>query len=192
MRARAWTAVFLPIGFLIFTLTAFIPMSHAQASGHVEGNSFVDHSLHFTYSPPPSLQFVPFDSLHLGNPQITAACYGLFSARQGTKPYGIVAITQKLNTPCYAGAKITYKNGLEFLNRIQASVGPAFKELARKHTVLPNGFIVDELDYMNGPEFSAGVSVNVGTFLVIVKCNADSASSLNAMTQSFFNIRKID
>jgi hypothetical protein len=172
-------------------LTAFGSNIFAQYSGKVEGNSFVDHSLHFAYSPPPSMQFVPVNSLNLNNAHDSPTCYGLFAARQPNKPFGIVAFTQKLNTPCYIGGT-TYKEGSEFLSRIPRATGSGFKELGHLHAVLPNGFIVDELDYMNGTEFSAGVSVNVGSFLVISKCNAGSASDLAAMTKSILAIRKID
>lgn len=180
------------VSLLIVFLVSSILGGGAQspADGRVEAHAYVNSYLHFTYAWPPILQPQDPALLHLGpHPNPNEAL--LFAARQGSEPYGIVVLSEKLNAPWHNFAG--FKDGPDFLRRIPIGQAPEdhFKVLASKHVTTPDGLSVDELDYAIAGEFASGVTVRIGDYIVVFKCNAASLQDLDRMTKSILAIRRI-
>ena len=62
--------------------------------------------------------------------------------------------------------------------------------LSKKHFTSANGLVFDELDYTEGGGYSAALLAPVGDFLLVFKCNAQSAPDLAMMTTSAAAIQK--
>lgn len=108
----------------------------------------------------------------------------LFAARQGNEPYGVVILCEKLHTPWHNFAG--FKDGSDFLRRIPVGWPPEahFKILSSKHAVTSGGFPVDELDYSVNGEYDSGITVQMGDYIVVFKCNAKSPADLDEMIRS--------
>jgi len=176
---------------LIVFLRSAILCGQAQspADGRVDAHAYVNTYLHFTYTWPTILQPQDPTLLHLAphsNPNETL----LFSARQGNEPYGVIVLSEKLNTPWHNFAG--FKDGPDFLRRIPIGWPPEahFKILASRHVITPNGLSVDEMDYTVSSEFDSGITIQIGDYIVVFKCNAASLGGLDTMTKSILAIRR--
>jgi hypothetical protein len=181
MKAVSFLATFCALAGLAAT-------AQSPADGRVAGHSYVNSYLHFSYSWPPILQPQDLASLQLGphpNPNESL----LFAARQGNEPYGIIMLSEKLNTPWHSFAG--FKDGPDFLRRIPVGQSPEdhFKILSSKHATTSGGFPVDELDYSVGGEYDSGIAVRTGDYIVVFRCNAKSLADLAVMTNSVLATR---
>jgi hypothetical protein len=147
--------------------------------------------LHFTYVTPNILQPIPTASvnIHPANPNPNE--FMLFAARQGSEPFGIVMIAEKLHVTT-AHNSTGFKDGADFLRRIAPGVGPDshMKVLGNKHFTNADGLIVDELDYQIENEYDSGIAIEIGQYLVVFKCNAKSVADLTTMTKSALATRQ--
>lgn len=177
---------------LIALVASSILCGRAQspAEGHVEAHAYVNTYFHFTYTWPSILQPQDTGSLHFGpHPNPNEAV--LFAARQGSEPYGVLVLSEKLNTPWqnFAG----FKDGPDLLRRIPTEMPPEahFKILASKHGTTADGFSVDELDYTVSGEFGSGITIRLGDYIALFKCEAGSLEDLNTMTKSVLAVRRV-
>ena len=108
----------------------------------------------------------------------------LFSARQGNDPDGIVVVAERIRNQ--------FKSSSDFLNWVAHFTPEQHVVMQpRKHFANADGFTIDELDYTeNGVPSSAAV-IQVGDFLIAFKCNAKSASDLDAMNRSIADIHRL-
>jgi hypothetical protein len=179
----------------VYLLIVFLASSvlcgkgQSPADGRIEGHAYVNTYLHFTYTWPSILHPQDTGLLHIGphsNPNEAL----LFAARQGSEPYGVVVLSEKLNTPWqnFSG----FKDGPDFLRRIPIGQSPEdhFRILASKHAMTPDGLSVDELDYAIAAEFASGITVRIGDYIVVFKCNAASLEDLDTMTKSILAVRR--
>jgi len=175
---------------IVFLVSSFLcGQAQSPADGRVEAHSYVNTYLHFTYTWPSILQPQDPALLHVGphsNPNENL----LFAARQGSEPYGVVVLSEKLNAPWHDFAG--FKDGPDFLRRIPVGQAPEdrFKVLASKHATTPDGLSVDELDYAVAGEFASGITVRIGDYIVVFKCNAASLEDLERMNKSILAIRR--
>lgn len=179
----------------MFLLAVFVASSilcgqaQSPSEGRIEPHTYVNTYLHFTYAWPSILQPQDPAMLHFGphpNPNENL----LFAARQGNEPYGIVVLSEKLNAPWHNFAG--FKDGPDFLRRIPIGQAPEdhFKILAEKHAATPDGLAVDEMDYAVAGEFASGITVRIGDYIVVFKCNAASLEDLDTMIKSVLAIRR--
>ena len=179
----------------VFLIIVFLGSSilcgqaQSPADGHVDPHAYINTYLHFAYAWPPILQPQDPALLHLAphsNPNEAL----LFSARQGNEPYGVIVLSEKLNTPWHNFAG--FKDGPDFLRRIPVGWPPEarFKILASKHVTTPGGLVVDEMDYTVSGEFDSGITIQIGDYIVVFKCNSASLGDLDMMTKSILAIRR--
>jgi hypothetical protein len=90
----------------------------------------------------------------------------LFSARQGTEPFGVVIIAEKLGVSTQPSRGI--KDGTDFLDRVIVSSGLTNKERILKRTTLTNtyGLTFQELDYLIDGGYSSAITIQVGQWLM--------------------------
>jgi len=176
---------------LIVLLASFILCGRAQspADGRVDAHAYVNNYLHFTYTWPSILHPQDPASLNLGphsNPNENL----LFAARQGNDPYGVIVLSEKLNAPWHNFAG--FKDGPDFIRRIPVGWPPEahFQILATKHVTTPDGLSVDEMDYTASGEFDSGITIQLGDYIVVFKCNTGSLRDLNTMTKAILAIRR--
>lgn len=179
-----------------FLLTLFLTSSvlcgegQSPADGRIDAHAYVNTYLHFTYAWPSILQPQDPASLHFGpHPNPNEAV--LFAARQGNEPYGVLVLSEKLNTPWHNFAG--FKDGPDLLRRIPVGQPPEahFKILASKHATTPDGLSVDELDYTVSGEFGSGITIRFGDYIALFKCEAASLEDLDKMTQSVLAVRRV-
>jgi hypothetical protein len=172
-----------------FLLTLPLCQAQSPADGHFEGNTYLNSYLHFAYALPSNLQPIDIHSLNIHPAHPNSNEYPLFAARQNGEPFGIVMIAEKLHVPTEHNPT-GIKDGADFLDRIGRGWNPPIKVVDRKRTTNPDGFIFDELDYIVADEYQSGVTMQIGEYVVVFKCNAKSSSDLAAMTKPILAIRR--
>jgi hypothetical protein len=174
---------------LAFFLLA-LPLCYAQspADGRLEGKTYINSYLHFTYEWPGNLQPIDVHSLNIHPAHPNPNEYSLVAARQGSEPFGIVMIAEKLHFPTEHNP-MGFKDGADFLDRVGQGWSPPMKVLRRKRSTNPDGFLLDELDYIVANEYQSGITTQVGEYIVVFKYNAKSSSDLAMMTKSILAIR---
>jgi hypothetical protein len=176
---------------LAFFLFIFpICVAQSPADGHLEGNTYLNSYFHFTYAWPGNLQPIDIHTLNIHPAHPNPNEYPLFAVRQGTEPFGIVMIAEKLHVPTEHNPT-GFKDGADFLNRIGRVGDPSanMKVLGRKRTTNVDGLLFDEFDYIVANEYQSGVAMQIGEYIVVFKCNAKSSSDLAVMTKSILAIR---
>jgi hypothetical protein len=164
---------------------------HAQTAldGRVEGGAYVNSYFKLAYSWPKSLQPADVSKLNLLTVVPKPNESLLFSARQGTEPFGVVIIAEKLGVSTQPSRGI--KDGTDFLDRVIVSSGLTNKERILKRTTLTNtyGLTFQELDYLIDGGYSSAITIQVGQWLMAFRCNAKSESDLLVMTKSVLSSR---
>ena len=164
-------------------------VAQSPADGKVTDNSYVNPYFQFSYIWPKFLK--PYDTKALNLPQSSpyANEFLLFSARQGDEPFGVVIFAEKLNVRTAHNAGI--RDGTDFLDRATRALSPSGhpKILSRTHFKNADELTFEELDYIIDGEYTSGIVIQVGQFLIVFKCNAKSAVDLAEMTKSAVALR---
>ena len=165
-------------------------MAPAQSpvDGHIQGHSYVNTYLHFTYAWPSILQPRDPGSLNLG-PHSNPNEWLLFSAQQGNEPYGVLMLVEKLNAHWHNFPG--FRDGPDFIRRIPVGATPEehFKILDSKHSKTAAGFAVDEMDYSANGGYHSGIAIQTGGYIIVFKCDAKSVADLATMTNSALALR---
>jgi len=129
-------------------------------------------------------------SLSIQAPNPIPGEFKLFAAQQGSKPFCIVIVSEKLHVPTPHNPE-GFRDGADFLKRIPTGWSPAdhFKTLDSRRTTTADGLPFDELAYAVHNEFDSGIAIQIGQYLVVFKCNAESPSDLSTMTKSILATR---
>jgi hypothetical protein len=173
--------LFLPI--LFCALSALGSRAQAPTDGHLNASSYENTYFQFSYAWPKMLRPVDTSTLQLPRSSPNNNEFLLFSAQQGDSPFGVVIMAEKMGPTSHNPG---FKNAADFLDRIVRSFKPEehMKVLARTHVKNAEGRDFEELDYQDGSGWNAGVVTQIGQFLILFKCNAQSAADLSAMTKS--------
>jgi len=171
---------------LTLAFAAIPSAAQSPVDGYIQGEHYINNFLHFSYAWPVMFQPVVLPP-HIQNPEHSSPNeVALFAARQGSEPFGVIVISEKLNAPTASDPK-GFRDGAHFLSHIAPTwkSDSSFRILNKKHFVDPHGLIFDELDYFVANEYSAGVTMQTKNgYLVVWKFNAKSAVELGSMTAS--------
>lgn len=172
---------------------ALASAAHALSptDGHVAGKSYVNSYFHISYTWPAMLKPLtqPPPAPQSNNSSVYA--YTLFRAQQGDQPYGVAVVAEKLNV---AGPHSTgVKSSAEFVDRIARSLrpGPILSNLSRSQKKNARGVVFEELSYMQDGKPAAVIATQAGEYLIIFKCNAQSAGDFARMENSALAMRTV-
>jgi hypothetical protein len=175
---------------LSLSIAASNGFSQSPNDGKVLENSYVNSYFKFSYTWPAMLR--PYDTKSLNLPQSSpyANEFMLFSARLGDEPYGVLVVAERLNaiTPHSRGIR----DGADFLDRV-ARFNPEQHAVieSRKHFANADGVPFDELIYTTNGEYTSAISAQIGSFLIVFRCNAKSEADLAEMNRSVVALRLI-
>ena len=176
---------------VLFILVLLPGAGQSPGDGHVQANAYVNPFFHYSYAWPAFLQPVPTPSLSLPH-QASPNEFLLFTARQGTEPFGIILAAEKLHVPTQHDP-VGLKNGQDFLDRVLRVPDPSRRKvLTRTHMQGSNGLNYDKLDYLDYNQFTSAIATQVGQYLLVFRCNAKSRSDLDAMTKSVLASRRLN
>lgn len=175
--------------FLALVLAFFATAAFAQSptDGRISGKSYVNSYFHLTYTWPAILKPQPIPAADPKN----AGSYEflLFSAKQGTQPYGIAVVAQKLGV---AGPHSTgIKTAAELLDRMHNSLrpGPILSNISRTQKKSPAGVVFEELDYAQNGKPSAVFATQSGAFVLLFKITAQNPADFVAMQKTVLAAR---
>ncbi len=184
----------MPIKKILAVITAVLVASAANAlsptDGHIAGKSYVNTYFHFSYSWPAALNPTKLPAQPAGDNSAKAYVYPLFSAHQGTQPFGVVVVAEKLNV---AGPHSTgLKSSSDYVNRIARSLrpGPVLSNIQQSKKNA-RGMVFDELSYRMNGKPAAVIATQVGEFLIVFKCNAQSEADIAEMERSALAMRML-
>lgn len=161
----------------------------SPADGHISGHKYVNSYFHLSYTWPATLKPEVLHPQPAGNNGATVYAFPLFRAREGNQPYGVVVVAEKLHvaSPHTTG----FKSSADFINRIAHGLrpGPVLSNIRRSEKKNARGRVFEELSYrMNGKPASL-MATQVGQYLIVFKCNAQSTSALSRMENSALGLR---
>jgi hypothetical protein len=174
---------------LLFGLCNFA-QSQLPTDARVQKTAYENTYFKFSYSWPSFLQGYDVKALQLPKSAPSNNEFLLFSARQGDEPYGIVVVAERMNVPTQHSGGL--KSSSDLMDRI-ARFRPEQHVVMqpRKHFTNADGFVIDELDYVEDGAESSAIVIQVRDFLIAFKCNAKSARDLDAMNRSIAEIRRL-
>jgi hypothetical protein len=185
----------MPIKKILAVITAVLVASAANAlsptDGHIAGKSYVNTYFHFSYSWPAALNPAKLPAQPAGGNSAKAYVYPLFSARQGNQPFGVVVVAEKLNV---AGPHSTgLKSSSDYVNRIARSLrpGPVLSNIQQYQKRNAHGMVFDELSYRMNGKPAAVIATQVGEYLIVFKCNAQSEADIAGMERSALAMRML-
>ena len=178
---------------LLFACLLLVLNVRAQSpdSGHIQGDAYINSYFHISYSWPKIL--TPYDTASLNLPHKSPYNneFLLFSARQGDQPHGVVLMAERLNTPTPHSRGI--KDAAQMMDMlIRFNPEQHVVIQSKKHFTSENGFVFDELDYTENGTYSSALITPEGNFLLLFKCDAQSAADLAKMITSAVALGKID
>jgi hypothetical protein len=175
----------LPTCLFLFGLSLFA-QSQLPTDGQVQKTSYENTYFRFSYSWPSFLQPYDVNALQFRQKAPTSNEFLLFSARQGNERDGIVVVAERMNAHTQTRSSSDF---LDWIARFRPEQHVIM--LPRKHFTNADGFVADELDYTEDGVPSSAVVVQIRDFLIAFKCNAKSASDLDAMNRSIAEIRRL-
>lgn len=176
---------------VLMMAVAFAGAACAQspADGHVAGHAYVNAYFHLSYTWPAALTPAPKPAAPPEHAMTNSYQTLLFSARQGTQQYGVVLVAEKLNVagPHSSGLK----SSAEMIDRLAGSLraGPVLGNIHRSQYKSASGRTFDELSYTINGKPSAVIATQVGQYLLVFKCNAESAAGMAQLEKSAFAVR---
>lgn len=176
---------------LLAVLLAAVASAQSPASGKITGRTYVNSSLHISYTWPAMLQSKPLPAPDTASASVNAYSYPLFIAGQGDQPYGIVGVAQKLNV---AGPHSTgIKSSAEYIDRLTQSLhpGPMLSGFNRTKIKSAAGVTFDKLSYLMKGKPSAVYATQIGLYVLVFKCNAQSAADMAQMEKSVLELQKL-
>lgn len=163
--------------------------AQTPADGHVAGHAYVNSYFHLSYTWPAALTPAPKAAAAADHGMTNNYQTLLFSARQGNQPYGVVLVAEKLNV---AGPHSTgLKSSAEMIDRLASSLhaGPVLSNIVRSQHKGAGGRTFDELNYTINGKPSAVIATQVGQYLIVFKCSAESAAGMAQMEKSALAVR---
>lgn len=178
----------------IITLVAVALLTIAASAlpptdGHIAGKSYVNTYFHISYTWPAMLKPANLPPSSAGYNNAQEYIFPLFSARQGNQPYGIVVVAEKLNV---AGPHSTgIRNSADFIDRIARSLrpGPILSNISRSEKKNARGMVFEQLSYLLNGKPASVMATQVGQYLIVFKCSADSTASISRMEGSAMALR---
>lgn len=173
---------------LLLILCPIFVSAQSPDDGRVLGNAYVNSYFRFSYVWPAMLK--PYDTKSLNLPPKSPYDneFLLFAARQGDEPFGVVVLAERLNamTPHSKGIR----DGADFLDRVEKFRPEQHAVVkARDHFTSAAGLTIDQLVYTEDGAYSSAVTAQIGSFLIVFKCNAKSPVDLEEMDKSIVAIR---
>jgi hypothetical protein len=158
--------------------------------GQVQKTSYENTYFKFSYSWPGFLQPYDVNALQFQKKAPSNNEFLLLSARQGDEPYGIVVVAERMNVPTQHSGGL--KSSTDLMDRIARFRPEQYVVMQpRKHFTNADGIVIDELDYAEDGAPSSAIVIQVRDFLIVFKCNAKSATDLDAMNRSIAEIRRL-
>jgi hypothetical protein len=68
--------------------------------------------------------------------------------------------------------------------RFALAAYPGLQLLDKKHVTLADGLPLEEIDDRSNGEYDSAITIEIKQFLIVFKCNAESAADLATMTKS--------
>jgi len=176
-----------------FAAVLFASAAYALSptDGHVAGKSYVNTYFHFSYSWPAMLNPATLPAQPGGGNGANSYMYPLFSAHQGNQPYGVVIVAEKLNVagPHSAGLK----SSSDYINRMARSLrpGPVLSNIQQYQKRSAHGMVFDELSYRVNGKPASVIATQVGQYLIVFKCNAQSEGDMSQMERSALALRML-
>lgn len=177
----------------VIAAVLFASAAHAisPTDGHIANNSYVNSYFHFAYTWPTMLTPAKLPPASADANSAKAYMVPLFTARQGNQPYGVVVVAEKLNVAGPHSAGI--KSSTEFIDGIARSLrpGPMLSKITRTEKKNARGMVFEELSYMLNGNPAAVMATQMGQYLIVLKCNAQSPADLARMEKSALSLRKV-
>jgi hypothetical protein len=178
------------ISALLAVLFAVAASAQTPADGRVNGRTYVNSYLHIAYTWPATLQSMPLPKPDTAASSVHAYSYPLFIARQGSQPYGIVGVAEKLNV---AGPHSTgIKSASDYIDRLEHSLrpGPILSNFSRTKVKGTAGMTFEKFSYLQNGKPSTVFATQIAQYVVVFKCNAQSAPDMAQMEKSVLALRE--
>jgi len=163
----------------------------SPTDGHIANKSYANSYFHIVYTWPAMLTPEKLPPASAGGNSANAYMFPLFTARQGNQPYGVVVVAEKLNVagPHSAGVK----NSVDFIDRIARSLrpGPILSKITRSEKKNARGMVFETLSYLVNGKPASVMATQVGQYLIVFKCNAQSTADVTQMENSVLALRKL-
>lgn len=177
----------------VIAAVLFASAAHALSptDGHIADKSYVNSYFHLAYTWPAMLTPAKLPAAPADANSPTAYMFPLFTARQGNQPYGVVVVAEKLNVPGPHSSGI--KSSAEFIDRVASSLrsAPMLSRITRTERKNARGMIFEELSYRLNGNPAALMATQLGQYLIVFKCNAQSATDFARMENSVLKLRKL-
>ena len=172
-------------------MVACVVQAQAPSAGRIVGKSYVNKYFHISFAWPATLnpRIIPPQTTGSGN--LKAYAFPLFSALQGDQPYGVTVVAEKLYV---AGPHSTgIRDSAEFIERIKGSLrpGPVLSNITSSRKKSPQGLMFDQLDYLQSGKPASVMATQIGQYLIVFKCSAQSVDDMMRMQQSALALRKL-
>ncbi len=177
------------VALLVAALSISVLNAQSLTSGRTTNKSYINTYFHFAYTWPAMLEPSPLPSPGAQSADPHAYQFPLFIARQGNQPYGVVVVAQRLNVAGPHSAPLT--KSADLIDRIASSLrpGPILSNINRTEKKGSDGQVFDELSYLQSGKPSLILATKIGEYLIVFKCNAQSATDLRAMENSALALR---
>ncbi len=172
---------------VLFAAAAF---AQSPANGKINGRTYVNPTLHISYTWPAMLDAKPMPAPDSAAASVHAYSYPLFIAGQGNQPFGVVAVAEKLNVAGPHSTGITSAAG--YMDRLTQSLhpGPMLSDFKRSKATGTAGVSFEKLTFLMQGKPSAVYAMQAGPYVVVFKCNAQSAADMALMEKSVLAVRK--
>lgn len=181
-----------PICFALLASAAITGAAGTQSltSGRMSGHSYVNSYFQFAYVWPANLNPAPLPGSSAANDP-HAYEFLLFQARQGTQPYGVVVVAQKLSVTGPHSAAM--KTSADLIDRLANSLhaGAVLTNIVKSQKKNARGMVFDELTYQVNGKPSAVLATKIGDYLIEFKFNAQSQADFRSMENSALAIRML-
>lgn len=172
---------------VLFAAAAF---AQSPANGKISGRTYMNSFLHISYTWPATLEAKPMPKPDEAAASVNAYSFPLLIAGQGSQPYGVVATAVKLNV---AGPHSTgIKSAAGYIDRLTQSLhpGPMLSDFQRTKITGSDEFVFEKLSYRMQGKPAAVYATQLGQFVLVFKCNAQSAADMAVMEKSVLAVKK--
>ena len=176
---------------ILAALVAAVAFAQSPANGRINGRTYVNPSLHISYTWPAMLESKPLPPPDTASASVHAYSYPLLIAGQGSQPYGVVVVAEKLNVAGPHSTGIVSAAG--YIDRLTQSLhpGPMLSNFNRSKATGKSGAIFEKLSYQMQSKPAAVFATQVGRYVLVFKCNAQSAADMAQMENSVLALQKV-
>ncbi len=177
----------------LFVAALFTGAAYAASptDGHIANHAYVNSYFHFEYAWPAMLKPDKLPSPEAGAQGAHAYMVPLFSARQGSQPYGVVVVAEKLHIAGPHSGGI--QSSAEFIDRMAGSLraGPILANISRSQKKGAQGMVFDKLSYTVSGKPASVMATQMGDYLIVFKCSAPSAAEIARLEGSALALRRL-